>query len=116
VKSGSLSDSTAEKQIESEIANLVSLRCLLIANPIGFAESTAPRRLKIARPYATGGSLTEVLSDAPAWWTPMAKAKVIAGIALGPRFADSLGLLHEGLKASNLLFDADWRIQIANSV
>jgi serine/threonine protein kinase len=64
--------------------------------------------LKIARRYATGGSLAEVLSDAPA------KAKAIAGIALGLRFAHSLGLLHRGLKASNVLFDADRRIQIAD--
>jgi serine/threonine protein kinase len=114
VKSISLSDSISKSQIESEMANLVSLRHPLIANPIGFAESTAPRRLKIARPYAAGGSLGEVLSDAPFWWTPTAKAKAIAGIALGLRFAHSLGLLHGGLKVSNILFDADRRIQIAD--
>jgi serine/threonine protein kinase len=70
--------------------------------------------LKIARPYAAGGSLAEVLSDAPAWWTPTAKANAIAGIALGLRFAHGLGLLHGGLKASNVLFDAERRIQIAD--
>jgi serine/threonine protein kinase len=70
--------------------------------------------LKIARPDAAGGSLAEVLSDAPAWWTPTAKAKAIAGIAIGLRFAHGLGLLHGGLKASNVLFDADRRIQIAD--
>jgi hypothetical protein len=115
VKSISLSDSFSESQTESEIANLVSLRHPLIASPIGFAESTAPRRLKIARPYAAGGSLAEVLSDAPPWWTPTAKAKAIAGIALGLWFARNLGLLHGGLKASNVLFDVDRRIQIAHS-
>jgi serine/threonine protein kinase len=70
--------------------------------------------LKIARQYAAGGSQAEVLSDAPAWWTPMAKVKAITGIALGLRFAHSLGLLHGGLKASNVLFDTDRRIQIAD--
>jgi serine/threonine protein kinase len=114
VKSICLSDSISKSQTESEIANLVSLRHPLIASPIEFAESTAPRRLKIARPYAVGGSLAEVLSDAPAWWTPMVKAKAIVGIALDLRFAQSLGLLHGGLKASNVLFDADRRIQIAD--
>jgi serine/threonine protein kinase len=114
VKSISLSDSISESQIESEIANLVSLRHPLITSPLEFAESTAPRRLKIARPYAAGGSLAEVLSDAPAWWTPTAKAKAIAGIALGLRFAHGLELLHGGLKASNVLLDADRRIQIAD--
>jgi serine/threonine protein kinase len=114
VKSICLSDSISKSQIESEIANLVNLRHPLIASPIGFAESTSPRRLKIARPYAAGGSLAEVLSDAPPWWTPTAKAKAITGIALGLRFAHSFGLLHGGLKASNVLFDADRRIQIAD--
>jgi hypothetical protein len=42
VKSIFLSDSISKSQIESEIANLVSLRHPLIASPIGFAESTAP--------------------------------------------------------------------------
>jgi serine/threonine protein kinase len=114
VKSISLSDSIAKSQIESEIANLVSLGHPLIASPIGFAESTAPRRLKIARPYAAGGSLAEVLSDAPAWRTPTAKAKAIAGIALGLRFVHGFGLLHGGVKASTVLWDADRRIQIAD--
>jgi serine/threonine protein kinase len=114
VKSISLSDSIANSQIESEIANLVSLRHPLIASPIGFTESTAPRRLKIVRPYAAGGSLAEVPSDAPAWWTPTEKAKAIPGIALGLRFAHGLGLLHRGLKASNVLFDGERRVQIAD--
>jgi hypothetical protein len=43
VKSISLSDSISESQIESETANLVSLRHPLVTSPIGFAESTAPR-------------------------------------------------------------------------
>jgi hypothetical protein len=68
VKSISLSSSISKSQTESEIANLVSLRHPFIASPIGFAEPTAPRRLKIARPYAEGGSLADVLSDAPPWW------------------------------------------------
>jgi serine/threonine protein kinase len=64
--------------------------------------------------HAAGGSVADVLSAAPAWWTPTAKATAVAGIALGLRFAHGLGLLHGGLKASNVLFDADRRIQIAD--
>jgi hypothetical protein len=94
--------------------DLLIVRHPLITTPIGFAESTTPRRLKIARWYAADGFLVEVLSDAPAWWTPTTKAKAIAEITLGFRFAHSLGLLHGGLKASNVLFDADRRIQIAD--
>jgi serine/threonine protein kinase len=36
------------------------------------------------------------------------------GIALGLRFAHGLGLLHGAVKVSNILFDADRRIQIAD--
>jgi hypothetical protein len=89
----------------------LSLRYPLIASPIGFAESTAPRRLKITRWYAAGVSLVDVLSDAPPLWIPTAKAKAIAGIALALRLAHRL---HRGLKASNTLFDAGRRIQLAD--
>jgi hypothetical protein len=41
-----------------------------------------------------------VLSNLPGWWTPTAKAKVVAGIALALRFAHGLGLLYGALKAS----------------
>jgi serine/threonine protein kinase len=42
------------------------------------------------------------------------EAKAVVGIALGLWLAHGLGLLHGGLKASNLLFNADQRIQIAD--
>jgi serine/threonine protein kinase len=64
--------------------------------------------------HAAEGSLADVLSAPPAWWTPTARAKAVAGIALGLRFAHGLGLLHGGLKASNVLFDAERRIQIVD--
>jgi serine/threonine protein kinase len=56
----------------------------------------------------------DVLSNPPAWWTPTVKTKAVVGIAIGLRFAHSLGLLHGAVKASNILFDADRRIQIAD--
>jgi hypothetical protein len=43
VKSISLSDSILKSQIENEIVDLMNLHHPLIASPIGFAESTAPR-------------------------------------------------------------------------
>jgi serine/threonine protein kinase len=42
------------------------------------------------------------------------KAKAVVGIALGLRFAHGLGLLHGAVNVSNILFDADRRIQIAD--
>jgi serine/threonine protein kinase len=42
------------------------------------------------------------------------KAKAVVGIALALRCGHSLELLHGAVKASNVLFDADQRIQIAD--
>jgi hypothetical protein len=69
--------------------------------------------LKIGRLHAAGGSLAEVVSSNPAWWTPTAKAEAVVGIALALRFAHGLGLQHGGLNAGNVLFDGGGRIQIA---
>jgi serine/threonine protein kinase len=60
------------------------------------------------------GFLADILLNPPEWWTPTVKAKAVVGIALGFRFVHGLGLLQGGLKASNILFDADRRIQIAD--
>jgi serine/threonine protein kinase len=59
-------------------------------------------------------SLADILLNSPGWWTPTVKAKAVMGVALGLRFAHGLGLLHGAVKASNILFDADRRIQIAD--
>jgi hypothetical protein len=99
-------------EIEREIENLSSLRHPLIAAPWGFA--VRERELRIGRLHAAGGSLAEVLATRPAWWTPTAKAEAVVAIALGLRYAHSFGLLHGGLKASNVLFDGEGRIQIAD--
>jgi serine/threonine protein kinase len=117
LKSVPLSALIGRGQIETEIENLLNLRHPTIAPLIGFvfpAESSGRREFKTGRLHAAGGSLAAVLSAPPAWWTPTAKAKVVAGIALGLRFAHGLGLLHGGLKASNVLFDPCRRIQIAD--
>jgi serine/threonine protein kinase len=64
--------------------------------------------------YLTGLSLSEVLLSPPAWWTATAKARTVVGIALVLRFAHGHGLLHGSLKASNVLFDGDGRVQVAD--
>jgi serine/threonine protein kinase len=50
----------------------------------------------------------------PAWWTATAKAKAVAGIVLGMQFAHSLGLIHGCLRASNIVFDEDHNVKIAD--
>jgi serine/threonine protein kinase len=97
--------------------NLLNLRHPMIAPLIGCVfpvESSGQREFRTVRLYATEGSLADVLSNPPAWWTPAMKAKAVVGIALGLRFAHGLGLLHGAVQASNILFDGDRRIQIAD--
>jgi hypothetical protein len=101
-------------EIEREIENLSNLRHPLIAAPIGFAFSEGDGELKIGRLHAAGGSLAEVVSTVPVWWTPTAKAEAIVGIVIALRFAHGLGLLHGDLNSGNVLFDGERRIQIAD--
>jgi hypothetical protein len=102
---------------ESEIENLINLRHPCITAPIGFVlpiESRSREELKIVRMYLEGCSLLEVVSLNPLWWTSTVKAKAIAGIVLGLRFAHSLGLFHGHLTSHNILFDSDHCIQIVD--
>jgi hypothetical protein len=101
-------------EVEIEIDNLSNLRHPLIAAPIGFA--VVDGKLRIGRLHAAGGagSLAEVVSSNPAWWTPTAKAKAVVGIVLALRFSHGFGLLHGCLNSGNVLFDGERRIQIAD--
>jgi serine/threonine protein kinase len=56
----------------------------------------------------------EVVSVNPLWWTPTVKAKAVAGIVLGLRFAHSFGLVHSHLTGNSILFDSDHCIQIVD--
>jgi serine/threonine protein kinase len=102
---------------KKKIPKLINLRHPSIANPVGFVlriESGILRELKLVRLYLEGSSLSEVLSVNPIWWTPTVKAKVVASIVLGLRFAHSLGLIHGRLTTSNILFDLNHFIQIVD--
>jgi hypothetical protein len=117
MKSITLSESIIESQIETEIEKLINVHHPCIARPIGFIvgiESGNLQELKIVRLYLEGSSLSEVLSVNPLWWTSTVKAKVIAGLVLGLRFAHSLGLVHGHLTGNNILFDFDHCIQIVD--
>jgi hypothetical protein len=79
VKSVGLSANVQQSRMESELENLINLRHLCIACPIGFVfgiESGNRKKLKIVRLYLEGCSLAEVLSVRPVWWTSTVKAKV----------------------------------------
>jgi hypothetical protein len=100
-----------------ELENLLNLRHPCIAVPIGFVfpvELSDSRELKIVELNAEEHSLAEVISVNPVWWTATVKAKAVAGIMLGLRFAHSFGLIHGHLNSNNIIFDSDHRIQIAD--
>jgi serine/threonine-protein kinase len=101
-------------EIEREIEKMMNVTHPCIAAPFGFVLPTASKELKIVRLYTRSGSLKDVLSGRPFWWTPTAKAIAVAGIVFGMRFLHSFGLIHGGLKPSNVLFDESHRIQIAD--
>jgi serine/threonine protein kinase len=106
-----------KSQIDEEIEKLVNLRHPCIIGPIGFVfpiESDSPQELNIIRLYCEGCSLAEVLSVRPEWSTSTVKAKIVVGIVLALRFADSLGLIHGHLTTNNICFDSDHNIQIVD--
>jgi serine/threonine protein kinase len=64
--------------------------------------------------YLGGGSLFEILSNPPGWWTPTRKAQTIAGIVSGMIYIHSCDIIHRDLKPSNILFDDEHRVRIAD--
>jgi serine/threonine protein kinase len=117
MKSKSHSANLSESELEKEIEKLINLVHPCISAPIGFVirnESRSREELKIVRMYLEGFSLLEVVSVNPLWWTSTVKAKAVAGLVLGLRFAHSLGLVHGHLTMNNILFDSDHCIQIVD--
>jgi serine/threonine protein kinase len=114
VKSTNVSISVGLVHLESSIENLMNLRHRCISGTIGYILQSPLQNLEIVRMYSVGGSLSEVISAPPEWWTPTAKAKAIVGIVLSMRYAHSHRLLHGHLTANNVLFDEDGVIQICD--
>jgi hypothetical protein len=102
--------------LKHAIEHLLNLCHPCIVSPIGFDLYVNQRvctELKIVGLFWESSSLSEVISKNPIWWTATAKAKAVAGIVLGLRFAHSLGLVHGHLNSQNIRFDVDHHIQIA---
>jgi serine/threonine protein kinase len=117
MKSKPHSKNVEKSEIENELEKMINLRHPCIAAPIGFIfpiKSGSQGELKIVRMYLEGCSLSEVVSVNPKWWTSTVKAKAVAGLVLGLRFAHSLGLVHGHLTTNNILFDSDHCIQIVD--
>jgi hypothetical protein len=107
-----ISDDIAHCQ--RRIENLMNLRHPCISSTIGVVLRSPLQELQIVREYSSGGSLSEVISTSPEWWTPTAKVKAIVGIVLSLRFAHSFGLLHGHLTGDNVVFDDERLIQICD--
>jgi hypothetical protein len=92
--------------LEKRIENVMNLRHPCISYTIGVVLPPRLIELQIVRQYSCG-SLSDVISASPAWWTPMAKTKAIVGIVLSMRFAHSFGFLQGHLALDKVLFDDD---------
>jgi serine/threonine protein kinase len=107
----------SKESLIHEIEKQLNLSHPCILSPIGFIfdpDSRVSGELKIVKFYSEGSSLSEVISENPIWWTSTAKAKAVAGIVLGLRFAHSLGLIHGHLNSKNICFDQEHRIEITD--
>jgi serine/threonine protein kinase len=100
--------------IEKGIEKLINLchPCITALN--GFVFAPGSLELKVLRMSSESESLTEVIGTSPVRWTPTAKAKAVAGLVLGLRFAHSLGLIHGHLTTNNIVFELNHRIQITD--
>jgi serine/threonine protein kinase len=69
--------------------------------------------------YASNGSLDRALDlvhqgKRPSFWTPTAIGIIICGIVLGMRFMHSQKFIHQDLKPSNILLNADGRTLLSD--
>jgi hypothetical protein len=98
--------------IEKELVKLINLCHPCITAPICFIFGSGSQELKIVGLYSGNFSLSDIERENPGWWTPTAKAKAVAGLVFGLRFAHSLGLIHGHLTTNSIVFDLDHRIQM----
>jgi hypothetical protein len=114
VKSIQLPATVCPDLLERIVENLMNFRHPCIARAIGVVFSSPLKSVTIAEIQSSDRSLSEIISTAPEWWTPTAKAKAIVGLVLGLRFAHSFGLLHGHLTANNIVVNEDGLIQITD--
>jgi hypothetical protein len=116
VKSICLLKDIESERLQQQIENLVNLQHLCIVCPIGFVLPSQSQSqwwgFEIVRLYYWSGSLSQIISVSPEWWTPTAQAKAIVGFVLGLRFGHGLGLLHGHLTVNNVLLNENGVIQI----
>jgi serine/threonine protein kinase len=117
VKSIPFTEWVAKPQLENEIEKLINLRHPCIAAPIGFvlpSESEVMREWIIVELHLNCGFLSDLISMTSKSWTATAKAKAVESLVLGLRFVPSLGFIHGDLHLSNVHFDVDHHIPVAD--
>jgi serine/threonine protein kinase len=114
VKSMNVSVCIDIAHLDRNIENMMNLRHPCISSPIRVVIGSPLQALQIVQSYFGGGSLSEVISASPEWWTPTTKVKTIVGIVLAMRFAHSFWLLHGDLTGANVVFDDEGLIQICD--
>jgi serine/threonine protein kinase len=114
VKSFDIFSCEKVNKILSKLLMFTLLKHPCIAPLIGFVLPTESTPLKIATLYYSCGSLQNVQSSNPAWWTPTSKAKAIAGIALGMESVHQLETFHGSLKPNNIIFDENHYVHIVD--
>jgi serine/threonine protein kinase len=114
VKSFDSFDCDKVDDILYELFMLTQLKHQCIAPVIGIVLPTKTTGLQTGTLYYRSGSLEDVTMNNPVWWTPTTKAKTIAGIALGMRYAHRHGIVHGSLKPNNILFDEDHCVHIVD--
>jgi hypothetical protein len=100
--------------IEKELEKFINLCHPCLAVPIGFVFGSGLREIKVLGISSESESLFKIIVTNPVWWTPTAKAKAVAGLVLGLRFAHSFGFIHGHLTTNNIVFDLSHRIQITD--
>jgi hypothetical protein len=100
--------------IEKDIKKLINLCYPCIAAPIRFIFTAGLQELKVLGMSSESESLFKILGARPVWWTPTAKAKAVAGVVLGLRFAHSLVFIHGHVTTNNIIFDLNHRVQITD--
>jgi serine/threonine protein kinase len=98
-------DDRASTSFIREVAILRELEHPCVIQLKGVSLSNVKDLPLIAMAYVSGGSLDIALRDKPQWFTPTAKAIIIARIVLEMIYVHAQNVLHRDLKPVNILLD-----------